>query len=111
MAEQQTAFIRDGTYLLLEKLLGAVHRRLLRRVWALHAAEEPGKAAQIPLGAFRDALGVLGCDMDMDEVECVAANLIARKYVRGYISHKSKVMVVAKTDPFPSLAQVVLAEV
>lgn len=29
--------------------------------------------------------------LDMDEVECVAANLIFRKYVRGYISHKNKV--------------------
>ena len=27
----------------------------------------------------------------MDEVECVCANLIFRKYVKGYISHKNKV--------------------
>lgn len=32
-----------------------------------------------------------GVALDMDEVECVAANLIFRKYVRGYISHKNKV--------------------
>lgn len=36
----------------------------------------------------------------MDEVECIAANLIFRKYVRGYISHKAKVMVVAKVRRF-----------
>jgi len=34
---------------------------------------------------------VQGVVLDMDEVECVAANLIFRKYVRGYISHKNKV--------------------
>ena len=29
--------------------------------------------------------------MDMDEIECIAANLIYRKYVKGYISHNLKV--------------------
>lgn len=46
----------------------------------------------------------------MDEVECVAANLIFRKYVKGYISHKNKVMVVARQDPFPPLASVSLTD-
>ena len=46
----------------------------------------------------------------MDEVECVAANLIFRKYVKGYISHKNKVVVVAKADPFPPLHTVNLAD-
>ena len=46
----------------------------------------------------------------MDEVECLAANLIFRKYVRGYLSHKSKVMVVAKAEPFPPLHTVTLAD-
>ncbi len=30
-------------------------------------------------------------DMEADEVECVMANLIARRYVKGYISHKNQV--------------------
>ena len=110
MTAQQTSFIADGTYLLLEKLQLAVQRRLLRRVWALHAVEDPARAAQVPLKMFQDALCVLGCEMDMDEVECIATNLIFRKYVKGYISHKSKVMVVAKLDPFPVLSSVALNE-
>jgi hypothetical protein len=44
-----------------------------------------------------------GVALDMDEVECVAANLIYRKYVRGYMAHKQMVMVVAKADAFPPL--------
>jgi hypothetical protein len=51
-----------------------------------------------------------GVEMDMDEVECVAANLIYRKFVKGYISHKSKVMVVAKAEPFPPLGLAAAAE-
>ena len=27
----------------------------------------------------------------MDEVECITANLIYKKYVKGYISHKNQV--------------------
>lgn len=110
MAAQQTTFIRDGTYLLLEKLGPAVQRRLLRRVAALHAAADPSKAAQIPLQRFQAASEALGCAMGMDEVECVVANLVYRKYVKGYISHRQKVLVVAKADPFPALATVALSD-
>lgn len=111
MEEQQTIFIQDGTYLLLEKLAAAVQRRLLRKVWAIHAIVDPGKATQIPLTLFQDALRCVRCDIDMDEIECISANLVARKYVKGYISHRSKVMVVAKNDPFPLLIHVVLGEI
>ena len=37
--------------------------------------------------------------MDIDEVECVVANLIFRKFIKGYISHKSRVVVLAKNAP------------
>ena len=52
---------------------------------------------------FWQALAWQGVDMDMDEVECVMANLIFRKYVKGYIAHKSLVVVISKVDPFPPL--------
>jgi hypothetical protein len=47
----QGAFIRAGTYLLMEKLRQAVCRRLLKRVWLLHREADPDKAHQLPLGA------------------------------------------------------------
>jgi hypothetical protein len=83
---------------------------LLRKVWAIHAQQDPSKAAQIPLSIFQQALEVAGVKIEMDEIECISANLIARKYVKGYISHKAKIMVVAKTDPFPPLSMVTLNE-
>ncbi|KAL4450585.1 hypothetical protein ABPG77_000941 [Micractinium sp. CCAP 211/92] len=106
----QFRFIQEGTYLLLEKLRYAVFRRLLRKVHAVHGALEPEKRAQIPLAQFQAALAMQGLEVDMDEVECIAANLIFRKYVKGYLSHKAKVMVVAKTDPFPPLDTASLAD-
>lgn len=110
MKRQRDILVKDGTYLLLEKLQAAVYRRLLRKVWIIHAQQEPAKAAQIPLSMFATALKVSGVDIDMDEIECIAANLISRKYVKGYISHKLKVMVVHKTHPFPDLSGVVLVD-
>lgn len=42
-------------------------------------------------GLFQQALRWQGVDLDMDEVECITANLIYKKYVKGYISHKNQV--------------------
>ena len=39
----------------------------------------------------------------MDEVECVMANLIFRSFVKGYIAHKSLVVVISKVNAFPPL--------
>lgn len=108
--EHQSAFIRDGTFLLLEKLQAAVQRRLLRRVWAVHAEVDPPRTAQIPLEWYRRAFEVCGVSIEMDEVECIGVNLIFRRYVRGYIAHRSKIMVVAKTNPFPPLEQASITE-
>jgi nuclear mRNA export protein PCID2/THP1 len=47
-----------------------------------------------------------GADVDVDEVECIVANLIFRKFIKGYISHKNRVVVLSKIDPFPSLKTV-----
>jgi nuclear mRNA export protein PCID2/THP1 len=44
-----------------------------------------------------------GVEMDLDECECVLANLIYRKYVKGYISHKARTLVLSKQQPFPPL--------
>lgn len=110
MREQRDVLVKDGTYLLLEKLQASVYRRLLRNVWIIHAQQEPDKAAQIPLSMFETALNVAGMSIEMDEIECIAANLISRKYVKGYMSHKLKVMVVHKTQPFPDLGSVILVD-
>ena len=110
LATNLAAYIRDGTYLVLEKLRYAVLRRLLKRVLLIHAELRPEKRAQLPLALYQAALGAQGEAMDLDEVECVVANMIYRKYVKGYISHKSRVLVVSKSDPFPALTAALLAD-
>ena len=41
-------------------------------------------------------MALQGQDLDLDEVECILANLIYRKYVKGYMSHQHRVMVISK---------------
>ena len=110
MQDQRNRLVKDGTYLLLEKLQASVYRRLLKQVYFVHAQAEPAKAAQIPLVLYARALKIAGVNLDMSEIECIIANLIVRKYVKGYISHKLKVLVVHKTQPFPGLDSVVLVD-
>ena len=42
----------------------------------------------------------------MDEAECIVANLIHKKYIKGYISHAQRKLVVSKKDAFPLLKNV-----
>ncbi|CAM9299062.1 unnamed protein product, partial [Heterosigma akashiwo] len=46
---------------------------------------------QIQLAYFARALRWLEVPMEMDEIECVLANLIYKGFLKGYISHTSKV--------------------
>ncbi len=61
-------------------------------------------------GKFQAALVGQGADMDMDEVECLVANLIFRGYVKGYLSHKLHVAVLSKKDAFPPMSASMLAD-
>jgi len=106
----EAEFIRQGTYLILEKLRMSVYRTLFKRVHAIHGATEPAKSNQVALNKFQIALEWCGADVDADEVECIVANLIFRKFVKGYISHKNRVVVLSKTDAFPSLKSVFAAD-
>jgi hypothetical protein len=56
---------------------------------------------QLPLAALTTTFRWLGTDVDHDEVECILANLIFRGFVRGYISHAKRILVLSKKDPFP----------
>ena len=84
-----------GTYLLLEKCKTVCYRNLFKRI---HIVLEKH---QISLNQVAKALKWLGMPIDLDEVECILANLIFRGYIRGYLSHAKRVLVLSKRDPFP----------
>jgi hypothetical protein len=62
---------------------------------------------QLRLQDFQSALDfVTGEPTDMDEIECIVANLIFKGYMKGYMSHQKKILVVSKAQPFPPITDV-----
>lgn len=95
LLKYQDKFIQRGTYLLLEKCKTVCHRNLFKRVYKIMGKH------QLPLDNVASAMKWLGMEIDLDEVECILSNLIFKKYVKGYISHSMRVLVLSKKDPFP----------
>lgn len=50
-----------------------------------------------------DAFFLIIFDLLLSQVECIMAILIYKNLMKGYFAHKSKVVVLSKTDPFPKL--------
>ncbi|GMH62529.1 hypothetical protein TrST_g13585 [Triparma strigata] len=98
MNQQQMNFIKKGTYLLLHRTRPLVFRTLFIRLATLL------KKTQIPLPLAAKCLKALHIDIDLDELECVLANLIFKGIVRGYISHEKRVLVLSKKEAFPRSA-------
>jgi COP9 signalosome complex subunit 12 len=100
------AFIAAGTYLILEKLQALVIRTFVRRA-AAHL-----KTTQLRLPVLAAALSSTrlcapGYAVDDGELECILAGLVARKLIRGYISHRPPVLVIARDRPFPRVSEAV----
>jgi len=92
----QDFFIRHGVYLMLEKLKTLVYRNLIKKIWLLQ-----GKVSQVRLQKVIASVVWQGVPIDMDEVECIIANLIFDSHIKGYISHQKNVLVLREKDPFP----------
>jgi len=99
LTRYQDLFIRRGIYLLLEKCKTVCYRNLLKRIH--HVLD---KKPHLSLMELAKAFKWLGVPMELDEVECILANLIFRGYIRGYISHTNRVLVLSKSNPFPTSA-------
>ncbi|XP_023691101.1 PCI domain-containing protein 2 [Paramormyrops kingsleyae] len=101
LAKHETFFIRCGIFLILEKLKVITYRNLFKKVYQLL------KTYQLPLDAFLVALKMMQVeDVDIDEVQCILANLIYMGHIKGYISHQHQKLVVSKQNPFPPLSTV-----
>ncbi|XP_036105527.1 PCI domain-containing protein 2 isoform X5 [Molossus molossus] len=101
LAKHETFFIRCGIFLILEKLKIITYRNLFKKVYLLL------KTHQLSLDAFLVALKFMQVeDVDIDEVQCILANLIYMGHIKGYISHQHQKLVVSKQNPFPALSTV-----
>mmetsp|Transcript_3212 Transcript_3212/g.7617 ORF Transcript_3212/g.7617 Transcript_3212/m.7617 type:complete len:403 (+) Transcript_3212:88-1296(+) len=98
LVHYQDRFIRQGTYLLLEKCKTVVYRNLFKRVYRILDKH------QIRLEHIARSFKWLGMPIDLDEIECILSNLIFKGYIRGYLSHAKRTLVLSKRDPFPTSA-------
>ncbi|XP_078513805.1 PCI domain-containing protein 2 [Lissotriton helveticus] len=102
LTKHETFFIRCGIFLILEKLKIITYRNLFKKVYLIL------KTHQLSLDAFLLALKFMQVeDVDIDEVQCIIANLIYMGHMKGYISHQHQKLVVSKQNPFPPLSSVI----
>jgi len=76
-------------------------RMLFKKAWIAS-----DKSSRVPVSTFHVALKLHDVDVDTDEVECMVANMIYRGFIKGYISHERQTVVLAKTNPFPTLSSI-----
>eukprot|EP00892_Ulva_mutabilis_P003128 jgi/Ulvmu1/12816/UM097_0045.1 len=95
LAAEERRFMHAGTYVVLQRLHVLGHRMMLRRMLECQV-EDGGSATQISLRTVQAVLQRCGQEYTIEEVECLAANLIARRLAKGYLSHEHKILVVLK---------------
>ena len=90
-------FIQSGVYLAIEKLRHLTLRNLVKKI-AIAIANNPkdlqspefmDKPYILPLKIIFKALINWDSSLDMDELECIIANLISMGFIKGYISHQN----------------------
>ena len=96
MEQNQVSFIRLGVYLVLEQAKNIVYRSLFKRITTIIST------SKINLVIVEKVLKWLNQETDLDEIECILANLIYKNQIKGYISHQKRYLIVSKADPFPA---------
>ncbi|XP_014251608.1 PCI domain-containing protein 2 [Cimex lectularius] len=95
----QNFFIKSGIYLILERLRLVTYRNLFKKVYLI---------ANNPVLTLEDLLIALrfseGGDIELEEANCILANLIHQGKIKGYISHTHQKVVLSKMDAFPRLS-------
>ncbi|XP_047497572.1 PCI domain-containing protein 2-like [Penaeus chinensis] len=101
LTKHKSFFIGAGIYLILEKLKTLAFRNLFKKVYLMLGTH------QIEITFFLQSLKWMCVeDVDLDETECILANMIYDGRMKGYISHAHRKLVVSKKDAFPPLISI-----
>jgi tetratricopeptide (TPR) repeat protein len=104
LRKQEKVLIRHNTYLTIEKCKLLCMRRLFKKVYIIE-----GMPTRMDVDSFRHALNFVAMNLDNDEVECLLAVMIEKGYIRGYISHEKRVVVLSASNAFPDITSISLA--
>lgn len=119
----QKIFLKRHIYLLVVHLKHLCYLRLIQRTVRLFAELNTTSPHIVPLSAIQlaiefstknsqnieggllvpESLASQNYSVSAEEVECILANLIHKKWVKGYISHSNRCIVLLKTDAFPKI--------
>ena len=111
MKRYEQKFIASGVYLMMEKLRMVTLRNLFKRIHIALGEEPKIDLAQI-LPLLREQEEELDPEeededhMDMDDLECLVANLIYKGWIKGYVLHDKKLLILKKTEAFPEIDKV-----
>ncbi|KAF9940288.1 hypothetical protein BGZ65_007544 [Modicella reniformis] len=106
-------FVRKEIYLLLkEKLTVLCWRSLIRRICLVSRRPTDPPQMRVQLGALLHIARTLTGDetYDIFDVECITASLLDQGYIKGYIHSQKKILVLGKTNPFPTIYTVEVIE-
>lgn len=103
-------FIQSGVFIVVERLRSVALKNFVKRVaTAVKATPELqvlGNVNFIDLNLLFVPLKKWDDELDLDELQCLLANLIASSLVKGYISHEKRILVLSK-DAFPESLPVI----
>ncbi|EAU35546.1 COP9 signalosome complex subunit 12 [Aspergillus terreus NIH2624] len=112
MAAGEEEFVKRRIYLPLERGRDIALRNLFRKVFIAGGFEEskdgqpPIRRTRVPISEFAAALRIgmhtsSRSRIDIDEVECLLANLIYKGLMKGYIARERGMVVLSKGGAFP----------
>ena len=97
-------FIQSGVFSVLERLRLVTLKNFIKRVtMAVNATPElqlANKPNHINLHLLYRPLRKWDDELDLDELECLIANLMGNGLLKGYISHERRILVLSK-EAFP----------
>ncbi|KAF4465195.1 CSN12 [Fusarium albosuccineum] len=102
-------FVKRRIYLTLERGRDIALRNLLRKVFLAGGFDEPKEGdttpvrrTRVPTVEFQAAISMgSGRVFDMDECECLLANMIYKELMKGYIARDRGFVVLSKKGAFP----------
>ncbi|WPK27716.1 hypothetical protein PUMCH_005113 [Australozyma saopauloensis] len=100
-------FLKRYIYVLMLNLRNLCILRLFEHTHRLFGGLESKTPHIVPFTVFQRALSQSRAEsvesVDLGEIECLLANYIHKRQIKGYLSHGNGCIVFSKTEPFPKI--------
>ncbi|SCV02495.1 LAME_0H01816g1_1 [Lachancea meyersii CBS 8951] len=108
LSKHEQLLLRRNLYVAMVMVRELVVLKLVKRAVGFMGAGPilslRGVAAALVHSDSRSSLASAVSEDALDRTECTLASLISKGYVKGYLSHSNRALVVSKTNAFPKLA-------